>query len=143
MTGKLSNITREMLEPVWLRRDIPIARIAETLGVTRAAVSWHAKKLGLPSRAGNQESHKRGSDKRLAALWSAGVSSTEIAKAVGYTHHSSVSCRARMMGLPPRNRGNASGFYDPDGQWRNHTPLRDVLQGDLARAMAESARAKR
>lgn len=138
----LRNITRETLAPLWARLDIPTARIAAHLGVTRAGLSLHAKKLGLPSRAGNKAHEKHRSETYLRKLWMAGLPTQRIAEVTGYAHRSGVSACARRMGLPPRANGNASGFYGPDGHWQPHTPITNIMQDELARAMAREGKRK-
>ena len=101
----LKKLTRAHLEPLWSRRDIPIARIASALGVTRQSISAKAKSLGLPSRAGNMEPAKRSDDAMFESMWRAGVNSTEMADFFGYADASSVVHRRINMGLPGRSRG--------------------------------------
>lgn len=100
--GHLSKITADTLGPIWGRRDISITRMAETLGVSHQALSQHARRLGLPSRRGNQDPRKQGSDDLLRRMWEAGVSTTEMAIALGYSSGATISGRARRMGLESR-----------------------------------------
>lgn len=130
----LKNITREDLEPLWSRLDIPAARIAAALGVTRQALSAKAKKLGLPSRYTNRVPQKRGADELFARMWLAGVRMDEMASYLGYSGPSSVSNRRRAMGLPPRSR--VRGIKKHAG-WQETITLQEFLEMEVARAWSE------
>jgi len=114
-SGALQAVTREMLEPLWSRREIPTRRIAERLGVSRQAVSARARALGLPSRAGNQGPNKTAPDARFREMWLAGLCGADMARALGYSRPSCVSRRAAMMGLPPRQRVPGASEVDGSG----------------------------
>ncbi len=133
--GPLENITRELLEPVWSRLDIPTEKIADTLGVTRAAISARARGLGLPSRVGNKECCRRGSDETFKRMWEAGLSRADIAKALGYTHPASVAERRKKMGLPPRRRRSGQGGW---AGWETIS-LEEYNEMELARLMQGAA----
>lgn len=132
-TNPLRHVTREVLEPLWLRRDISTERIAEVLGVSRQAVSLKAKRLGLPSRAGNQASRQNVDAATFERLWRAGVCTTDIAKAFGYCNRTAVSHRARMMGLPRRRRGAGPGG------WAGTIRAAEFREIELARRMQGAA----
>ena len=105
MTARpLANITREMLEPVWSRKDITVEKIAKTLGVSRQAVSYKAKTLGLPSRYGNQKPKQKVDDDTFTRMWLAGVNTREMAEHFGYAHPSAIGHRRILLDLPPRVR---------------------------------------
>lgn len=97
----LSKITREDLAPIWARKDIPLSKMAEVLGVTPQALSYKARSLGLPPRS------KIMSDARFRALWLAGVRTAEIAAEAGYCGCEPVIKRRCRMGLPSRGRGRS------------------------------------
>lgn len=101
----LRKITRDDLAPIWARRDIPVHRVAAALGVTRSAVCFKAKTLGLPSRAPDSDFGKKVSDAEFKRLWLAKVRSLDIAELCGYTSYQAVSYRRRALGLPPRKVG--------------------------------------
>ncbi len=103
MTRPLANITREVLEPVWMRNDIPTKVIAARLGVTRQGLSYKAHSLGLPSRFGNKDCCKKCPDDVFRRMYQAGVSLQDIANECGYTRRQSVTQRRKMMGLPARS----------------------------------------
>ena len=132
----LRNITRETLEPLWARREIPIARMASALGVTAAGLSWKAKSLGLPSRAGNQRPRQKVDSDLFRRMWLAGVSSVEMAAAFGYSHPSGVTTRRRLMGLPPRTRGKSG---KNNGGWCAHITIDQFYEAEVARAMHAAA----
>lgn len=120
-TGVLANIGVDDLRPLWDRRDIPLQKIADALGVTRQAITYHAtNKLGLPARGTNQVPNKKGSDKEFQRFWLSGASTQEIADRFGYYDRRAVSQRRKMMGLPPRTRrkntGRHSGWSAPDAE---------------------------
>ena len=124
----LRNITREDLEPFWSRPEIPLARIAQALGVSREGVSYKARVLGLPSRKGNHEPLKKLDDTTFARLWNAGVSMAEMIAFGGYTSRSSIEWRRKRLGLPKR-RGRIDIIS-----------LAEFREMELARAMRESVR---
>jgi len=130
----LKKLTREHLEPLWSRRDIPIARIASALGVTPQAVSVKAKLLGLPSRRGNKEPMKRTDDAEFRSMWLAGVNSTEMAKLFGYADAASVVHRRINLGLPGRHRGAGGGTNVRYG-WSETISLAQFREMQFARAV--------
>ncbi|MBR9836996.1 MAG: hypothetical protein GYB50_03775 [Rhodobacteraceae bacterium] len=133
--GHLRKITAEVLGPIWARRDIPVSRIAAHLGVSHQAVSAHARRLGLPPRGRtNKDSLKRGSDADLRKLWLAGISTREIAKALGFTQGASVSTRARRLGLPPRAGGGIRSH-----EYRPTMTLAELREIEMAAAMQAAA----
>ncbi|OWU77611.1 hypothetical protein [Marinibacterium profundimaris] len=131
--GALRNITREQLEPLWARHDIPVKRLAEALGVSRQAVSLRAKALGLPSRASNRRPLEKCSAEYFTRLWLAGVSQKDIAAACGYTRAQTVGQRRRMLGLPPRRRERCTGTRSG---WGTIT-MDQFLEAELGRRMRE------
>lgn len=134
LNSPLRNITREALAPLWSRMDIPTERIAEALGVTRQGLSWKAKALGLPPRAGNQAPCKRGSDDLFRRMWLAGVSSSDMARYFGYARTGGVTTRRRMMGLPPRTRSRGTGKHSG---WVETISLTRFLEGEIAARMSQ------
>lgn len=132
MTNKrpLKSVTRAQLEPVWLRHDISVAKIAEALGVTRQALTRHAVDvLGLPPRGDHQTATKKTSDADFIAAWEAGVRTKDIARAFGYSSTGAVSKRRKALGLPPRPR-----------TMRHGRSLYALVEIRLAAAMAAEAR---
>ncbi|MGR3495409.1 hypothetical protein [Citreimonas sp.] len=149
-TDPLHRLTRDALEPVWMRLDIPTERIAARLGVTRQALSHKARSLGLPPRTGNQRSHQKVDAGTFRRMWLAGVNTSDIAKAFGYSHRAAVSRRRRLMGLPPRQRGagpcgwdgtiSLVEFYAAERGWDGRMTLAEFREAELARLMAQSVR---
>lgn len=132
--GPLAKVTKEDLAPIWARREINIATMAKALGVSRAAVSWHAKKLGLPSRAGNQECNKGCSDAEFVSMWMAGLHGSEITRICGYSCRNSVAIRRVNLGLPTRGRSSGTGRH---GGWKTIT-YREYAEIKLARMMKDA-----
>ena len=135
----LNKLTREHLEPLWSRRDIPTARIASALGVTRQSISAKAKSLGLPSRAGNMEPNKRLDNAEFRRMWLAGVNSTEMVKFFGYADASSVVHRRINMGLPGRSRGSGGSTNVRYG-WSETISLAQFREMQFARAVQDRVR---
>lgn len=125
---------RDVFAKLWCDHSIPSQRIADAIGITRACVSWHAKRMGLPSRA--KLRRQIINDDVLRDMWAAGVATDEIARHFGVAHRSCVSNAARRLGLPKRQRG-ASGKMN--GGWKPSITLEDYRQIQMARRMAESA----
>ncbi|MBR9839918.1 MAG: hypothetical protein GYB50_18760 [Rhodobacteraceae bacterium] len=138
-SAPLRNITREALEPLWSRHDIPTAKIAAALGVSRQALSQKARVLGLPSRARNQAPNQKLSDAEFRKLWLAGVSTRDIAKAGGYSHPNAVCHRADVLGLPRRQREAGAGRRNGRGQygWVGTISMSQFLEHQLGEQMAE------
>lgn len=134
----MAKVDPDAFAAVWARRDISIERIASALGVSHQAVSQRARRLGLPSRTGNQESRKKIPDGPFRRMWDAGVSAAEIAKAAGYSHTSGVTRRRKLLGLPPRQRvdGVQCGYPRP-------MKLSEFQEEEIARLMNNSVRAAR
>ena len=86
-TDPLHRLTREALEPVWTRFDIPTERIATRLGVTRQALSQKARSLGLPPRTGNQRSHQKVDADTFRRMWLAGVNTSDMAVVATQTRY--------------------------------------------------------
>ena len=129
----LKHIKKSDLAPVWARLDISMDRIAETLGVTRQALSSKAKTLGLPSRAGNREPQKKIPDQQFIKMWNAGVNTTDIARHFGYSRRSAVSKRREMLNLPARQR--AKGSNKNHCGWVGTISLTRFLEDQLAEKM--------
>ncbi len=141
MKRPLANISREALEPVWMRHDIPTEVIAARLGVTRQALSLKARSLGLPSRERNRR--KNSDDETFRRMWLAGVSSIEMAAYFGYSCGAAVSRRRKMLGLPPRTRSKGG---DNRGGWNETITIAQFREQELAERMkrdAEMGRARR
>lgn len=135
--GALKGVTVEMLRPLWERVDIPTQRIADTLGVSRQALSLHAAKLGLPKRTGNQRPYKRSDDELFTRMWLSGVTSTEMARRLGYSHRSAISRRRKMLGLPPRHR--SAGETGNRGGWGGTISASEYGEATLAKLMMADA----
>lgn len=129
----LKNITADDLRPLWSRLDIPTRRMADALGVTRAALSSKAKSLGLPSRWGNKESQKKCPDEVFRRMYEGGVSLQGIADHCGYAKIQCVTRRREMMGLPPR--GKLGGGHAGWGS----VSLAEFQEMEVARLMAKAA----
>lgn len=123
--------TDDLIRSAWLRMEIPSERIAKAIGITRQGLSYRAKRMGLPSRAGNQASNKKGDDDLFRRMWQFGVHTGDMAEHFGYAHPSGVSIRRRMMGLP----GRSKGF-----RWCRITEFWDA---EMARMMAATAPKRR
>lgn len=128
----LHKLTREDLEPIWNRREIPLDRIAAALGVTRQGLTYKAKSLGLQPRSKNYEPQKKGlSDEKFIQLLEDGVLLKDIAAAYGYERPSNLTTRRRNMGLPPRTRSRGKGGHAGWGTGGLHQ-----LEERLAEAMS-------
>ncbi|WP_457647641.1 hypothetical protein [Profundibacter sp.] len=134
MKRPLKNITSEVLEPVWMRHDIPTEVIAARLGVTRQAISSKAHRLGLPSRAKNRR--KLVDDETFARMWFAGVSASEMADAFGYCGKAAITTRRRLLGLPARRRERGSGNR---GGWPKTITITQFYEQELAERMKREA----
>ena len=128
----LKNLTRETLAPIWCRREIPMERIAGALGVTRQGLAYKAKSLGLPSRKGNYDGQKLGSDERFRKMWLAGVSVEDMTKYFGYASHRGVIHRRGRLGLPLRTRGDGTNKH---AGWVETISLAEFLERELRDAM--------
>ena len=136
---RLKWLTKELLEPVWSRRDVRTEDIARALNVTRAAISFRAKTFGLPSRAGNQLPAKKAPDDLFREMWVAGVSSGDMARYFGFAGRSSVTARRRLMGLEPRVRSIEGVSNRSQGYWVETISIDEFWQmklGDRMRAEA-------
>lgn len=127
-------IDHEAFARVWNNHKISTQRIADTLGVTRAAVSWRAHHMGLPTRA--KLRRRKADPELLRRLWLAGVSAKEIAQHFGMSHHSCAVTAARKLGLPRRERGPAGRM---NGGWKANLPIAEFWDQQAAAAMAEDA----
>ena len=134
----LKHITREALEPLWSRHDIPTERIAAALGVTRQGLSYKAKALGLPSRAKVRKCLV--DDKTFTRMWNAGVCTTDMAEHFGYTHRSAIGTRRRNLGLPARTRGQGGANH---GGWQQTISLAQFFEAELAAAMQAAAQKRK
>jgi hypothetical protein len=130
-------INEEVFKLLWADLNIKTERIAQAMGVTRQAVQWRAKHMGLPSREKNRA--MKHDPKLLAEMWDAGVSSAAIAAHFGMADHTSASQAARKMGLRPRVRG-PSGYRN--GGWLPTITVEEFTQIRLAKAMAAAARSE-
>lgn len=136
--GAPRKFNRDIFARLWNDHRIPTARIAETMGVTRQAVSWHAHHMGLPSRT---KLRRRKSDPALLSeMWLAGVRSSDIARHFGMAHHSCAVTAAKKMGLPRRKRGPSGRM---NGGWEANITLEQFLEAKLGQRMAEAARIER
>ena len=131
-TRPLANITRETLEPVWTRTEIPIEKIEKSLGVSRQAISAKAKSLGLPSRTGNQRPAQKVDNETFTRMWLAGVNTREMAEHFGYAHPSAIGHRRELLGLPPRKRSTGGKNH---GGWMQTISLAQFAEMELARKM--------
>ena len=131
-------MNKEAFIAAWNNHKIPTARIAEALGVSRAAVSWRAHNMGLPTR--EKVRRKKHDPALLAEMWMAGVSAKEIAEYFGMAHHACASTAAKKQGLPKRERG-AAGYRN--GGWKANLPISLFLQDKLADRMKRSVLAER
>lgn len=134
----MAKVNAEAFAAIWARRDIPICRVAETLGVSHQAVSQRARRLRLPSRAGNQEPRKKIPDGPFRRMWEAGVSTADIAKAAGYADTSGVTRRRELMGLPARQRVDGV-----KGGYPRTMSLAEFQEEEIARLMNIAVRAAR
>lgn len=133
---KSKRIPPATVRRLWGDLTITTADAAAQLGITRAGLSDMARRLGLPSRSGNYDSRKRGSDADFAAMWTAGVAIGDMAEHFGYASHRGVISRRKAMNLAPRTRGRGKG----NGRgWAETISIDDYRQQVLARRMAEAA----
>lgn len=134
MPSPLAHITREKLEPIWGRLDIPTERMAKVLGVSRAGLSYKAKMLGLPPRTKNRMSCKKCDDDLFRRMWMAGVNTREMAKYLGYKQPQGVVTRRKQMGLPGRQR--KPGTKKHSG-WVETISLAEFLDAEMASAWGQ------
>lgn len=139
---------KQTLEPeafarIWNNHAISTQTIADYLGVTRAAVSWRAHHMGLPSRTKLRRRVVK--DQALFKyLWNARVSAEDIARHFGLKSHSCVTPLRIGFGLPGRQRGPGG-----KGGWLPNTPLAVALaeyrdaDAKLLEAMRADPAAKR
>lgn len=118
---------------LWSCMQISTEEIANSAGVKRQAVTYRARKLGLPSREKNRR--RKAEPKLLEEMWLAGVRSADIARHFKMAHGACASTAARKLGLPPRERGSA-GFRN--GGWAKNITLEEFLQAKLAERMKAS-----
>lgn len=127
--GAVAGLARyddETFKRLWLCLTIGTEEIAQSVGVTRQAVTYRAKRMGLPLRTKNRLRKAR--PEELAAMWRAGVRCADIARHFGMAHGACVSTAARHLGLPPRVRG-AAGFRN--GGWAENITLEQYLEEQL------------
>jgi hypothetical protein len=108
----LQNVTRAMLEPLWLNSRVTAREIADQLGVSVSGVCKHAQTLGLPVprpvRGRRKEGRER--DAEFRRMWNAGVKQTEMAKHFGTSK--GFICQKRIrLGLKPRTPRRGAGGY--------------------------------
>lgn len=135
-----ASFNREILTKLWSDPLISTDRIAKAMGITRAGVSWHARQMRLPSRNSKGRRYRSRDPAMLAEMWLFGVSTREIAEAMGYADKSCVSRAARDLGLPGRKRGKA-GFRN--GGWEAPRSLEDFYEAQIGKRMAEAAARER
>lgn len=127
-TRPLKRLTADDLRPLWSRLDIPTRRMADALGVSRAALSAKAHSLGLPSRKDNKENLKKCPDEVFRRMYQGGVSLRGIADHCGYAKIQCVTQRRTMMGLPPRGKLDCGSMS-----------LAEFHEREFARMMVEAA----
>jgi len=132
----LKHLTADDLRPLWSRLDIPTEKVAAALGVTRAGLSYKARALGLPPRTGNKECMKLLDDATFTRMWMAGVSSTDMAAAGGYSHRSAIGHRRVLLGLPARTRGRGGKNH---GGWHQTISIAQFYEMEMARLMKETS----
>lgn len=97
----LEGVTREVLEPLWARKNITMAKMAKTLGVSPSSIFQKAIRMGLARRT----NIKNPIDESLFAdMWKMGVSNAEIQRHFGYSAETTPSRTAARLGLKPRHR---------------------------------------
>lgn len=121
--GKLANVTRAQLAPLWGNMEISTEAIAKSLGVTRAGLSKHARSvLKLPSRRGNQGTRWAKMDQEFCSLWMHGVSLKDIRDELAFKEIEEVIALRRKMRLPSRKRTTGArggwGVKTPLAEWR-------------------------
>ena len=135
----MSRFNVAVFAALWQNHAVPTQRIADAMGITRQGASWHARRMGLPSRA--KVRRRLVEPELLAEMWLAGVSSREIAAHFGMAHHSCAVTAAKNLGLPRRKRGPSGTM---NGGWLPTITaaqfLSDKAQGILGARMAEAAR---
>ncbi|WP_190305753.1 hypothetical protein [Roseicitreum antarcticum] len=129
-----AKFNKEIFAKLWCNHKVPTAKIAETIGFTRQACGWHAKRMGLPPRSTLRRTIV---DPTLAKeMYLAGVSLSEIARYFGSDHSQTVGNAVRRMGLPKRERG-PSGKHN--GGWKPTMPIRQFIEERMGQKMAELA----
>lgn len=137
----LTNITREVLEPVWRNQKITVKQIGDALGVSDGTVCKLAQRLGLPSR-GRSGPRSKMSDDLFRRMWLAGVRSRDIAEFAGYSSVQGVSTKAAQMGLPKRVRQKGASIKNGTGRcgFPGSITLAQFYEDEMARRMHEAAR---
>lgn len=100
----LRNVTREVLAAVWLRHDISIQKIANTLGVSASVVYKKAKHFNLPLRGRVKNRIDEG---LFSYLWTYGVSAADLAAHFGYEGRAQVYAKVKYLGLKRKMPGRA------------------------------------
>jgi hypothetical protein len=137
MAGRVFN--RDVFARLWNDPKVPTQRIADAMGMTRQAVSWRARQMGLESRA--LVRRRVIEPDLLRDMWLAGVRSADIAAYFGAAHHSCVCTAARKLGLPRRQKGGKSGFRN--GGWQKNITIAEWHELQAVRRMAEAAQVTR
>jgi len=133
---KVRNLTREVLEPLWNRREISFARMGAALGVSAEVVRRKGIRLGLPPRGARKAPHGKCDAEAFRRLWLAGVKTEDMARHFGYAEASCVTRRARRLGLPKRQRGRSTGAV---AGWAATISLTQYLEAEMARMIQGDA----
>ena len=119
---------------LWSDLSMPLDEAARQLGVSRPGLTYIARQLGLPSRAGNYAPQKKGCDEEFVRMWRAGVSLQDLADHFGYASHRGVCHRRKALGLPTRTRATGKGR-----RWEETISLTEWREQQLAGKLAASA----
>lgn len=111
--------------------DMTVPQIAESLGVSRQAGQFRAKRRGLPPRQRIVVCKPRPPRDAFARMWLAGVRLGEIAAHFGLTYGLAAEL-IKEFGLPPRPVGGQRNA--------NRMSLQDYLQVEHHLALREAAR---
>lgn len=144
--GALKAITRDVLEPLWMRKDISLSAVAARLGVTHQGLHHHGRTLGLPPRGHGKDMLKALSDAEFRALWDAGVSCADIMRVAGYDapwspQRDLMLLTALGRGAKLRDAAEIAGVTREEAKLRWAALMPDEVSFDSQRALVWVTRA--
>lgn len=107
MSGVRAPLSNAALQKAWTDPAETVETLRVRFGCSYARLARRAAVLGLPPRTKLHAVARFKRDDLFAAMWQAGVLSTEMARHYG-VDRSVISRSARSMGLSPRDGGRSS-----------------------------------